>query len=154
MQNVKAHLISMWFLAKQILAKYKSLLVYKFDDQTTNSISNSNLGLWFDVQSFLSLSCILPLFECMQAYSKFIHSHDVFIYVFIDAIKACERDLYKMYVNLIMSWLSNMDKQMFFFKSSLLLWITLMITHGLDFLNLSIVWNMWDFNFLSPIWGL
>jgi hypothetical protein len=63
----------------------------------------------------LGLSCILPLLECMQAYSKFIHSHDLFICVFIDAIKACERNLYKMYVNLIMNYgLSNEFLQIFF----------------------------------------
>lgn len=62
------------------------------------------LGLWFDVETSLGLSCILPLLECMQVYSKFIHSHDLFICVFIDGIKACEKDMYKMYVNLIMNY--------------------------------------------------
>jgi len=42
LQNAKTHWISMLFLAKQILEKYKSLLLYKFDDQATNSTSNFN----------------------------------------------------------------------------------------------------------------
>ncbi len=82
------------------------------------------LGLWFDVETFLGLSCVLPLLDCMQAYSKFIHFLELFIFVFIDAIKACERNLYKMYVNLIMNYgLSNEFFQIFFANFESHLWL-------------------------------
>ncbi len=37
-------------------------------------------------------------------FEKFVQARDVFICDFIDAIKACERDLYKMYVDLVTSY--------------------------------------------------
>jgi hypothetical protein len=36
--------------------------------------------------------------------SKFVQVWDVFICDFVDAIKACERDLYKLYVDLITNY--------------------------------------------------
>jgi len=52
----------------------------------------------------MGLSYILPLFECMQYLSKFVQACDVFNCDFVDAVKACERNLYKLYVNPITSY--------------------------------------------------
>ncbi len=70
-----------------------------FDEQTSNILAKANLDLLCDVESFLVLTCILPLLEYMQFLLKFVQAWDVFICDFIDAIKACERDLYRMYVD-------------------------------------------------------
>jgi len=70
-----------------------------FNEQTFNILAKANLDLLCDVEIFLGLTCILPLLECMQFLLKFAQAQDVFICDFIDAIKACERDLYRMYVD-------------------------------------------------------
>lgn len=49
---------------------------------------------------FLGLSYIIPLFECMRFLSKFVQARDVFIYDFFDVFKACDKNLYKLYVDL------------------------------------------------------
>jgi hypothetical protein len=49
----------------------------------------------------MGLSYILPLFKCMQYLSKFVL---VFICDFVDAVKACEGNLYRLYVDPIMSY--------------------------------------------------
>jgi len=40
----------------------------------------------------------------MQFLSKFVQAQDVFVCDFVDAIKACERDLYKLYVDPITTY--------------------------------------------------
>jgi len=88
---------------KRILGKYKSLIMPMFDEQITNTLAKANLDLFYNVKISLGLICILPLLECMQFVSKFIQARNVFICDFIDIIKACERDLYRLYVDLIIS---------------------------------------------------
>jgi hypothetical protein len=75
-----------------------------FDDQALNILAKTNLDLLCDVEIFLGLICILPLFGCIQFLLKFVQAQDVFICDFIDAIKACEMDLYRMYVDPITSY--------------------------------------------------
>ncbi len=56
------------------------------------------------MEIFLGLSYIIPLHECMQFLFKFVQVQDVFVCDFVDAIKACERDLYKLYVDPITTY--------------------------------------------------
>jgi hypothetical protein len=49
------------------------------------------------MSKLLWVSCILHLLKCMQSLSKFVQFFDVFICDFVDVIKVCERDLYKVY---------------------------------------------------------
>jgi hypothetical protein len=72
-----------------------------FDEHALNITTKGNLDLFCDVKTFLGVSYIIPLLECMQSLSKFVQDWDVFICDFVDAIKACERDLYKLYVDSI-----------------------------------------------------
>jgi hypothetical protein len=53
---------------------------------------------------FLGLSCIIPLLECIPSLSKFVQVQNVFICDFVDVIKACEGNLYKLYVDPITSY--------------------------------------------------
>jgi hypothetical protein len=46
----------------------------------------------------------LHLLECMQFLLRFVQFYDLFICDFVDVIKICERNLYKVYVNLIISY--------------------------------------------------
>jgi hypothetical protein len=49
----------------------------------------------------MGISYILPLFKCMQYLSKFVL---VFICNFVHVVKACEGNLYRLYVDPIMSY--------------------------------------------------
>jgi hypothetical protein len=69
----------------------------------TQHFAKENLNFFCNVKMFLGLICILPLFECKQFLSKFVQARDVFICDFIDIVKACERDLYRVYVDAITS---------------------------------------------------
>jgi hypothetical protein len=78
------------------------------------------------VETFLGLSYIIPLFECMQSLSKFVQVWNVFICDFVDVIKACERDIY---TNYMLIQLQTMGMSMEFSKYSLQLCITHMIPY-------------------------
>ncbi len=64
--NVKTHWISMLFLMKCILAKYKSMVMNIFYEHASNTTTKGNLDLLCDVETFMGLSCILPLLECIH----------------------------------------------------------------------------------------
>jgi hypothetical protein len=59
-------------LAKQTLVKFKSLIVHMLDEQVANTLAKTNLDLLCNVAIFLGLTCILPLFKCMQSLPKFV----------------------------------------------------------------------------------
>ncbi len=89
-------------LAKCILVEYKFLTMHTFDEQSSNTTTKGNLYLFCELETFMGLSCIIPLLKCMQFLSKFAQAWDAFIFYFVDAFKACEGNLYRLYVDLIM----------------------------------------------------
>ncbi len=64
--------ISMLSIAKHILAEYKSPVMHMFDEQASNTTVKGNLDFLCGLETFLGLSCIIPLHECMQSLSKFV----------------------------------------------------------------------------------
>ncbi len=78
--------------------------MHMFDEQTSNTTIKGNLYLLCYVETFMGLSYILPLFECMQYFSKFVQACDVFIFYFVDVVKACEGDLCRLYVDAITNY--------------------------------------------------
>jgi hypothetical protein len=141
----------MLFLAKQILEKYKSLLLYKFDDQATNSTSNSNFGALIWCWNFLGFELYFAL-TWMYASLLKVHS---FSWSFHLYFHRWNQSLWKGYVQNVCK--SNYELWTYKWIFSNLpcyceshLWLHI---HGLDFLNLTIAWNMWDFNFfLTHMW--
>jgi predicted glycosyltransferase involved in capsule biosynthesis len=69
--NVKTRWISMLSFAKQILTKYKTVVIQMFNEQASHDITKSNLELFCDVEMFLGLTCIIPMLELVQGLSKF-----------------------------------------------------------------------------------
>jgi hypothetical protein len=74
LHNVKTRWISMLSPTKRIFVEYKSLILHMFDEQIANTWAKTNLDLLCNVEIFLDLICILPLFECMQSLSKFVQA--------------------------------------------------------------------------------
>jgi hypothetical protein len=77
--------------------------MHTFDEQSSNTTTKGNLDFFCDVETFMDLSCIIPLLKCMQSLSKFVQARDAFICDFVYAFKACEGDLYGLFVDLIMN---------------------------------------------------
>jgi len=131
---------------KIILVEYKSLIMQMLNEQVAITLAKANLDLLYNVKTFLGFICIIPLLECMQFLSKFVQAQDVFICDFIDIVKACEGDLYRVYVEPITNY--------GYFRLSLLLQITHMIFYTwFGLLNLLLVWSMQGFFFfLTHTW--
>jgi len=72
LRNMKIGWIPMVSPTKRILAQFKSQIVHIFDEQVANTLAKANLDLVCNVEIFLGLTCILPLFKCMQSLSKFV----------------------------------------------------------------------------------
>jgi predicted glycosyltransferase involved in capsule biosynthesis len=87
----------MFSLAKQILTKYKTIVIQIFNEQTSHDITKSSLELFCDVEVFLGLTCIIPMLELVQSLSKFAQNQDIFICDFVTIVKKCEAQLYQMY---------------------------------------------------------
>jgi hypothetical protein len=48
------------------------------DEHASKITTKGNLDLFYDVETFLNLSCIIFLLECMQSLSKFAQAQNVF----------------------------------------------------------------------------
>jgi hypothetical protein len=86
-------------LAKKILMNYKSLMVQMFEKHVAHDSTKANLELLCDIEVFIGLTCIIPMFECVQSLSKFAQTCDAFICDFVAILKSCVEDLYCMYCN-------------------------------------------------------
>jgi len=87
--------------------KILGLVVNMFKDQVTNIATKANLDLLCDVETFLSLTYIIPSLEFVQSLSKFGQTHDVFICDFVRIMKVCEDDIYEMYCDLVIKYSSK-----------------------------------------------
>lgn len=57
--------------SKWVLNKYKPLIVKMVKVNSTINITKPNYELLCDVETFLGLTCVLPLLEAMQCLTKF-----------------------------------------------------------------------------------
>jgi hypothetical protein len=94
LKNVKMQWIFMLSLVEQILTKYMSLVVNIFEKHPTYVTTKANLELLCDVETFLTLACIIPLLECVQKLNKFCQTQDVFTCDFETTTKVCKVDPY------------------------------------------------------------
>jgi hypothetical protein len=84
---------------KQVMAKYKTLIVKMSQDNVSITQTRFNLDLLCDLHMLLGLSCLLPLLEVMHALIKFAQGRDIFICDFVTIVKNCQANLYMMYSN-------------------------------------------------------
>jgi hypothetical protein len=78
------------------MAEYKTLIVKMSLDNASVAQARFNLNLLCDLH-MLSLSCLLPLLEVMNALIKFAQGADVFIYDSMATIKIFQANIYMMY---------------------------------------------------------
>jgi hypothetical protein len=55
----------------------------------------------------LSMTCLLPLLECMNSLVKFAQRRNVFICDFVAALATCPRQLYEMYIDTVKAYGTN-----------------------------------------------
>jgi hypothetical protein len=77
----------MFSLAKQILTKYKTIVIQMFNEQASHDITKSSLELLCDVDVFSGLTYIIPMPELVQGLSKFAQNLDIFICDFVAIVK-------------------------------------------------------------------
>jgi hypothetical protein len=77
----------MFSLAKQILTKYKTIVIQMFNEQASHDITKSSLELLCDVNVFSGLTYIIPMPKLVQGLSKFEQNLDIFICDFVVIVK-------------------------------------------------------------------
>ncbi len=70
-----------------------------FEEHVAHDSTKANLELLCDIEVFISLTCIIPMFGCVQSLSKFAQTCDAFICDFVVVLKGCVGDLYCKYYN-------------------------------------------------------
>ncbi len=65
LKNIKMKWIFMLALSKQMVEKYKPLVVKMSDDAISNVAINTNYELLCDLETIMGLTCVLPMLEAM-----------------------------------------------------------------------------------------
>jgi hypothetical protein len=90
----------MFFLAKQVLAKYIILVVKMCDNLHIVATTKTNLQYLCDIEVVMGLTYIMPLLESVHVLIKFTQTHDTFLCDFVNVVKMCCVELYNMYSDL------------------------------------------------------
>lgn len=79
LRNVKTCWISMLSPMKHVICEYHPLLMKMALDSPTIALATSNLELICDMESLLSLVCLVPMLEIVNVLVKFAQLHDIFV---------------------------------------------------------------------------
>ena len=99
LRNVKTRWISMLGPAKRLLEEYKPLVMKMAVDAPKEAAAKKNLSMLLDWQNMLTLPCLMPMLHSVNSLIKFAQSPACYIVDFISAVKICEGDLYRLYVD-------------------------------------------------------
>jgi hypothetical protein len=84
--------------SKRVLNEYKPLIMKMAQDTTTINTTKVNHELLCDVETLLGFTCIFPLLEIVQGFSKFAQPRcAIFIHDYVSIIKLAKVDLQTMY---------------------------------------------------------
>jgi hypothetical protein len=105
LRNIETRWISMRSRAKRIISEYTTLMVKMGTDMTPGLRQRSNAGpgdnfdYLVDIEVLLSLACFIPLLDVVHYLIKLSQAPDIFICDFMQAIKLCQEDLARKFVN-------------------------------------------------------
>ncbi len=97
LHNIKIRWIFMINLVKEVLFKYRILLMKMTLDATTIPSTQFYLFLLLNVETLLGLNIMMPLLKVIHSLIEFAQLKDVFVYNFITIMKICEGDVYRMF---------------------------------------------------------
>ncbi len=84
--------------SKRVLNEYKPLIMKVAQDTATINTTKVNHELLCDVETLLGFTCIFPLLEIVQGFSKFAQPRcAIFIHDYVSIIKLAKVDLQTMY---------------------------------------------------------
>ena len=104
-KNVQTCWMSMKSLVKHVLSKYKTLMVTMDVDMIfalghkVSTKAKENFDLLGDIEVLLSLLCFISLLNAMYNLMKLSQERDTFICEFTQAIKVCQGELPRSFVN-------------------------------------------------------
>jgi hypothetical protein len=78
-------------------------------DSLTIALATSNLELLYDVEILLSLVCLVPMLEILNALVTFAQLCDIFVCDFVATMKICQDDLNKLYVDPVLAFIGNLS---------------------------------------------
>jgi hypothetical protein len=99
LRNVKTRWISMLEPAKRVLEEYKPLVTKMVVDSPKELAAKQNLSMLLDWQNMVTLPCFLPMLNSANSLIKFAHNPACYIVDFISAVKMCQADLYRLYID-------------------------------------------------------
>jgi hypothetical protein len=108
LRNVKTRWISVYKLGRRVWDMYKSSLItmaHRFKRKLLkkgffySKLAKKNHELLVDLQTFLSIPCILPLLRSMHLMIQFAQGRNVFINDYLSAVNMCIMELESWYVD-------------------------------------------------------
>jgi hypothetical protein len=105
LKNIETRWISMRSPAKRIMSEYTTLMVKMGFDMTpahgqrSNAGAGDNFDMLVDVEVLLSLACFIPLLDAVHYLAKFFQARDIFICDFMQAIKVCQDELARKFID-------------------------------------------------------
>jgi hypothetical protein len=85
--------------AKQVLVKYKSIVVKMIHDMNVMAITHTTFEYLCVIEVAMGLTFIMPLLKVMHMFIKFAQSKNNFMCDFDKFVKMCCAELYNMYVD-------------------------------------------------------
>jgi hypothetical protein len=79
------------------MEQYWPLITNMHDDALKNNTTIENLNLLCDLELIFGSHVVLPFLDCVYTLIKFAQICNIFIYDFIDAMKICQLELYRLY---------------------------------------------------------
>jgi hypothetical protein len=95
--NTKTSSISIIFLNKVVLEKFKTLLVKMAQDAFTHEIAKTNYEYSCDLDIILRLPGMVSMLEVVKGLSKYVQNPKTFIDDFVTHMKLCQANFHNMY---------------------------------------------------------
>jgi hypothetical protein len=105
LKSIEICWISMRSPAKKIMSEYTTLMVKMGFDMTPihgqrlNVGAGDNFNMLVDIEVLLSLACFIPLLDAVHYLAKLSQAHDIFICDFMQAIKVCQDELVRKFID-------------------------------------------------------
>jgi hypothetical protein len=95
--NTKTTWVSIIFLNKVVLEKFKTLLIKMARYTFTHEIAKTNYEYLCDLDIILRLTSMVSMLEIVKGLSKYVQNSKTFIDDFVTRMKLCQANFHNMY---------------------------------------------------------